>query len=90
MDHCGYNYRSLSQLMAASVLLSPQNVVAMGAGFVEGLGQGENTKAAVIRLGFMEIIEFCRRFFPGSLYSLEILVDTIQVEVFSIVFYKLS
>ena len=42
-----------------------QNVVAVGAGFTEGLGYGDNTKAAVIRLGLMEMTEFCRRFFES-------------------------
>jgi len=48
--------------------LCAQNVVAMGAGFVDGLQYGDNTKSAVIRLGLMEMIAFCRQFFQGCHY----------------------
>lgn len=42
-----------------------QNVVAVGAGFCDGLGFGDNTKAAVIRLGLMEMISFAKIFCKG-------------------------
>ena len=42
-----------------------KNIVAMGAGFCDGLSFGDNTKAAVIRLGLMEMIKFCEVLYPG-------------------------
>lgn len=38
----------------------------MGAGFCDGLHSGDNTKAAVIRLGLMEMIAFAKIFCKGQ------------------------
>lgn len=41
--------------------------MAVGAGFCDGLGYGDNTKAAVIRLGLMEMIDFTKIFCKGPI-----------------------
>ena len=46
-----------------------KNIVACAAGFIDGLGYGDNTKAAVIRLGLMEMIKYVDLFYPGSKLS---------------------
>ncbi|KAJ3118740.1 Glycerol-3-phosphate dehydrogenase [Phlyctochytrium bullatum] len=42
-----------------------KNVVAIAAGLVDGLKYGENTKAAIIRLGLMEMKRFAQTFYEG-------------------------
>ncbi|GAB2229685.1 hypothetical protein Droror1_Dr00013936 [Drosera rotundifolia] len=42
-----------------------KNVVAVAAGLVDGLGMGNNTKAAIMRIGLMEMRAFSKQLFPS-------------------------
>ncbi|RYG69174.1 hypothetical protein EON64_03345, partial [archaeon] len=43
-----------------------KNVVALAAGFCDGLGVGSSSKAAVLRRGLLEMQTFCQRFGDAS------------------------
>lgn len=42
-----------------------KNIVAVAAGLLDGLGWGDNSKAAIMRIGLMEMKHFCQEFFEG-------------------------
>lgn len=44
-----------------------KNIVAIAAGLSDGLGYGQNTKAAIIRIGILEMKKFIKLFFRGVL-----------------------
>jgi len=44
-----------------------KNIVACAAGFADGLKWGDNTKSAIIRIGLMEIMRFCRLYFGDEI-----------------------
>ncbi|KAI3654546.1 hypothetical protein MP228_000600 [Amoeboaphelidium protococcarum] len=43
-----------------------KNVVGIAAGLVDGLKLGDNTKAAIIRIGLQEMRRFCKHFYNGK------------------------
>ncbi|XP_038642226.1 glycerol-3-phosphate dehydrogenase [NAD(+)], cytoplasmic-like isoform X3 [Scyliorhinus canicula] len=55
-----FRIRVVAEADTVEICGALKNVVAVGAGFCDGLGCGDNTKAAVIRLGLMEMVAFAR------------------------------
>merc|ERR1711937_604658 len=54
-----------------------KNVVALAAGFTDGLGMGSNTKAAVVRIGLKEMETFIKHFYPET--SQEVFLESCGV-----------
>ena len=61
-----FHVRIVSDVTAVSLAGALKNVVALAAGFVAGLGWGDNAKAAIMRVGLMEMVKFGHMFFENS------------------------
>lgn len=58
-----FSIRSVPDILGVESCGAMKNIVALGAGFVDGLDLGSNTKSAIIRKGMTEIIEFSNHVF---------------------------
>lgn len=61
-----FHVRVVRDVAGVSLGGALKNVVALAAGWVDGLGWGDNAKAAVMRVGLLEMREFGNRFFPHT------------------------
>ncbi|KAI4155828.1 MAG: hypothetical protein LQ340_000735 [Diploschistes diacapsis] len=61
-----FHVRIVSDVTAVSLAGALKNIVALAAGFVSGLGWGDNAKAAIMRVGLMEMVKFGHMFFESS------------------------
>lgn len=66
-DNPNFRVRVVPDRTTVEICGALKNIVACAAGFADGLKWGDNTKSAIIRIGLMEIIRFCKLYFPEDI-----------------------
>ncbi|KAJ6116024.1 hypothetical protein N7523_006441 [Penicillium sp. IBT 18751x] len=62
-----FHVRVVHDVAGTSISGALKNVVALAAGWVDGMGWGDNAKAAVMRVGLLEMVRFGDTFFGATI-----------------------
>ena len=74
-----FHVRMIDDVAGVSLGGALKNIVAIAAGFVDGRGWGDNAKAAVMRVGLLEMVKFGKEFFSATVNTATFLEESCGV-----------